>query len=171
MRNPRSASPAGLLLVYLRSKVVRRPLRKRTFGSVLQSDIQHGIVQGSSHEELKTEVVDTLGIAIRLSLLRLVPIENQAVSEGQASGGVSRLLIAVEDAASERGLNMTDNLLLEVFLGAESRRLVALPSLALGLRNGGLREWLARSREENASLSHEVSMKGSPYYRLGSHKD
>jgi hypothetical protein len=135
MRNPRSASPARSLLVYFHSKVVRRPLRKPTFSSVLQSDIQHGIVQGSSHEELKTEVVDTLGIAIRLSLLRSIPIENQAVSEGQASGRVGSLLIAVEDTAGKGSLNMADNLLLEVFLGVESRRLIALPSLALGLRN------------------------------------
>jgi hypothetical protein len=107
-----------------------------TLCAVLEADIEHGIVQRSSHEELETEIVDALRVPVGLFLLRLVPIENQAIPEGQAGGRVGSILIAIKHTPSERGLDMADNLLLEFALIMKPAGLVTLPGLALGLGNG-----------------------------------
>lgn len=115
-----------------------------TLGSVLLSNVQHSVVQSAAHEELKTEVVDTLGIAICLALLGSIPIKNQAVTEGQTGGRVGSMFIAVEHGTGKSGLDMTDNLLLEAIFASESARLVALPCVALGLGNRGYSEGVSQ---------------------------
>lgn len=70
-------------------------------------------------------------------LLRLVPIGDEAIAERQAGGGVGSLFVAVEQAAGQGGLDMTDDLTLEAILVLETLDRVLLPSGALGLGNGG----------------------------------
>lgn len=103
-----------------------------TLGSVLLAHVQHGVVQGTAHEELKTEVIDTLGIAVCLTLLSSVPVKNQAVTESQTGGRVGSMFVAVEHGTGKGGLDMTDNLFLEAIFASETTRLVALPCFSLG---------------------------------------
>lgn len=106
-----------------------------TLGNILQPHIEHGIVQGSSHEELQTEVVNTLGIAECLALLGLVPVGDESITEGQAGGCVRGSLVAVEHATGQGGFDMADNFLLKGVLVGDVLDLIPPPCLALGLGN------------------------------------
>lgn len=106
-----------------------------TFRDVLQAQIEHGIVHGTSHQELQTEIIHALAIGKSLTLLRLVPVGDQAITEGQRGGRVGGAFITVVQTASERSLNMTDNLLLESIDIREALYLMLGPSLSLGLGN------------------------------------
>jgi hypothetical protein len=82
-------------------------LQQHTFGNVLHADIEHGVVQSAPHQELETQVyqsmvsesqtlfqhclltVNPLLISKSMSLLRLVPLDDQAVTESQCSTCVS----------------------------------------------------------------------------------
>lgn len=114
-----------------------RRLAVLTLGSVLEADVEHGIVESTAHEEFETEVVDSLAVAVRLLLLCLVPIGNQTVAESQAGGGVGGLFVTVEQAAGQGGLDVTDDFTLEAVLVLEDLDRVLLPCRALGLRDGG----------------------------------
>jgi hypothetical protein len=138
MRNPRSVRPSVQLVHQschsLQSLTTAREVL--TFGNTLQAKVQHGIVQRTAHEKLQTEVVDTLGIGECLALLGFVPVLDEAVSECQTGGRVGSVLIAVIQTASERGLDMADDLVLETVTISEAFDLVLGPGLALGLRDG-----------------------------------
>lgn len=108
-----------------------------TLGRVLEPDVEHGVVQSPSHQKLQAEVVDTLAVAVRLALLGLVPVGDEAVAERKARRCVRRRLIAVEHAAGQRGLDMADDLLLEASLVCKVLDLVLLPRLALRFGDGG----------------------------------
>lgn len=135
-----------------------------TLGRVLLSNIEHGIVQGAAHQKLKTEVVDALGVAVSLTLLGFVPVQDQTITEGQASGRIGGVLVAIEDASSERGFNMTDNLLLKVVLAPEATSLVFLPCLALGFGDGSYSRWLAS--RPNSPLTRGWWGNGCSWVRL-----
>lgn len=105
-------------------------------GDVLLADVEHGVVEGPAHEELEAQVVDPLAIGEGVALLGPVPLQDEAVPEGQAGGGVCGLLVAVEDAAREGGLDVADDLALEAILVLEPLGLVLGPGLPLGLRDG-----------------------------------
>lgn len=153
IRKPSSARPAARSC---QQAVIKLNLSLLTLGSVLLAHVQHGVVQGAAHEELKTEVVDTLRIAVCLTLLSSVPIKNQAVTESQTGGRVGSMFVAVEHGTGKGGLDMTDNLLLEAIFASESTRLVALPCFALGFGNRSYSESVSESlepyrlREQNA---------------------
>jgi hypothetical protein len=66
--------------------------------------------------------VYTLLVGKSLRLLSLVPVENQAVSEGEGRAGVGGGLIAVVQGAGEGGLDVADGLFLELFGGREGLR-------------------------------------------------
>lgn len=104
---------------------------------MLQSHVEHGIVQGTAHEEFQTEIVDALGIAECLALLGLVPLDDETITEGQTGGGVRSSLVAVEHAASQGSLDMTDDLSLKVVLVADGLDLVPPPCFTLGLGDRG----------------------------------
>ncbi|GJC79271.1 hypothetical protein ColLi_02109 [Colletotrichum liriopes] len=104
-----------------------------TLGNVLQADVQHGVVEGATHEELEREVVDALSVDEGLALLSLVPLLDQTVTEGQAGGGVGSCLIAVEHAASQSGFDMADHLRFELVLALERSGLSLGPCGALRL--------------------------------------
>lgn len=104
-----------------------------TLCDILLSNVKHSIVQSSAHQELETEIVDSLGIAICLTLLGPIPVKNQAVAESQAGGGVGGIFVAIEHGSSQSSFNMTDNLLLKAVLVAETLGLVSLPSITLRL--------------------------------------
>jgi hypothetical protein len=114
-----------------------------TLGGVLLPNIEHGIVEGSAHQKLETEVVNALGIAIRLLLLSLVPVENEAITESQACGGVGGVLVAIEHASREGSFNMAHNFLLEALFAGESNGLGLLPGFALRFGDGRWSRWLA----------------------------
>lgn len=105
-------------------------------GDVLLADVEHGVVEGPAHEELQTQVVDPLAVGKGVALLRPVPLQDEAVPEGQAGRGVCSLLVAVEDAARQGGLDVADDLALEAILVLETLGLVLGPSLPLGLGDG-----------------------------------
>lgn len=106
-----------------------------TLGDILEANVQHGIVERPAHEELQTQVVDPLTIGEGLALLGTVPFQDQAVAEGQAGGRVGGRLVAVEHAASQRRLDMTNHLVLELILVLEAVDLVLGPCLTLWLGN------------------------------------
>jgi len=108
---------------------------KTSLGEILLSNVEHSIVQGSSHQELQAEVVDTLAVSKGLTLLGAIPLKDQTITESQAGGGVSGSLVAVEHATSQRGLDMADNLALEAILVLEAGALVFQPGLALRFRD------------------------------------
>lgn len=105
-------------------------------GDVLLADVEHGVVEGPAHEELQAQVVDPLAVGEGLALLGPVPLQDEAVPEGQAGGGVCGLLVAVEDTARQGGLDVADDLALEAILVLEALGLVLGPSLPLGLGDG-----------------------------------
>ena len=104
-----------------------------TLGSVLEAHVQHCVVQRSSHQELETEVVNTLRVAVGLALLGLVPVEDQAITEGKASCRIGSLLVAIEHASGESRLDMANDFLFETLGIVEWMGLVSLPSLTLRL--------------------------------------
>lgn len=53
----------------------------RTFGSVFEANVEHGIVKSTSHEKFEAEVVDSLVVAEGLLLLCPIPIGNETVAE------------------------------------------------------------------------------------------
>lgn len=108
---------------------------QHTFGGVLEAYIENGIVEGTAHEKLQAEVVDTLGIAVGVALLRLVPIGNEAVTEGQAGGGVGGLFVAVEQAAGQGGLDVADDLAFEAVCVFKILDRMAAPCLTLRFRD------------------------------------
>lgn len=105
-------------------------------GDVLLANVKHGVVEGAAHQELQTEVVDALAVGKGLTLLGPVPLEDEAVPEGQAGGGVCCPFVAVVDTAGEGRLDVADDLVLEAVLVLEAIGLVLGPSLPLGFRNG-----------------------------------
>lgn len=105
----------------------------RTLGNVLCADVQHGIIQSSSHQELQTQIVHSLAVTVSLALLGLVPIRDQTVPKGKTCGRVRCNLIAIEHAPSQGRFHMADNFLLEAILVAEAGYLVFFPGLTLGL--------------------------------------
>ena len=107
--------------------------RKHTFSHVLQSNVQHGIVKSSTHQEFQTEIVDPLPIREGLPLLCAVPLRDQPVPECKTGGGIRSSLIAVEHAASKCSLNMANDLLLELILGGEAVGSEFLPRFPLRL--------------------------------------
>jgi hypothetical protein len=58
--------------------------------------------------------VYTLLVGKGLTLLRLVPVQDQAIPEGKGSSSVSGRLIAVEEGARKRSLDMADSVFGEV---------------------------------------------------------
>lgn len=116
-------------------RIIHRLLDLLTLCRILLTHIEHGVVKSTTHQELKTEVVDALGIAVGLSLLSPVPVKNQAVAESQTCRRVGCMLITIENRASEGGLDMTHNLLLEAIFASKALRLVALPGFALRFGN------------------------------------
>lgn len=107
-----------------------------TLSHILQPNIQHGIIQRSPHQELQTQIVHPLTIRKGLSLLGVVPVGDQSVSESERSSSVCSGLVAVEHGASQGGLDMADDLLFEVFFCAEWTGADRLPLFALWLRDG-----------------------------------
>lgn len=112
-------------------------IRKPSLCNILLADIQHGIIEGTAHEKLEREVVDTLGVGKGLALLCPVPLQDQAVTEGQRRGGVGGRFVAVEHRAGEGRLDMLDDLGLEALLLLEALGAVFGPCFALWLRDGG----------------------------------
>lgn len=108
-----------------------------TLGSILQANIQHSIIQSPTHEEFETKVVNALGVPISLSLLRLVPVKNQAVTKSQAGSRVGSPLVNIEHTPGKGCFDMAHNFLLELVWIFETGSLAALPGLALRLRNRG----------------------------------
>lgn len=104
---------------------------------ILCTNVQYGIVQGTAHQELETEVVDALGVGQGLSLLGPVPLLDQTITDGQTGSRVRGRLVAVEQAASQVGLDMANDLFLELVLGLEALEGIFVPSFALRLGNGG----------------------------------
>jgi len=79
-----------------------------------------------------------------LSLLRLVPVQDQSVPEGESGSGIGSTLIAIVQGARESGLNVAHGLFLEVFWGREglgglssSQPPVPVSSAAMQLVNVG----------------------------------
>jgi hypothetical protein len=66
----------------------------------------------------------------------MIPLCDQAVSEGQTGSGVRGRLVAVEHATRERRLDMAHDFFLEVLGGREGLRAVLLPGSALVLGDG-----------------------------------
>lgn len=110
-------------------------LNQRTLCSILLTHVEHSIVKSTAHQELETEVIHALGVAISLSLLSSVPIKDQAITESQTGSRVGSMFIAVEDRAGKSGLDMADNLFLEAFFASKATRLVALPCFTLRFGN------------------------------------
>lgn len=114
-----------------------------TLGHILQAHVEHGIVQSSSHQEFQTQVVNALGIAEGLALLGLIPVGNEAITEGQTGGRVRSGFIAVKHATRQGGLDMADNLLLKAILVGDALDLVPPPCFALGFGDRGWRKKVA----------------------------
>jgi hypothetical protein len=91
--------------------------------------IEHGIVQSAAHQELEGQIytsqpcsrrssdaptVYTFLVAKGLCLLCLIPVEDQAVAEGERSSGIGGGFIAVVEGTRKGRLDMTDSLSLEV---------------------------------------------------------
>ena len=108
---------------------------QHTFRSFLHAHIQHSIVQSAAHQKLERQVVNTLLIGERLILLRLVPLNDQAVSESQRSSRVCCKLIDVVQGACERGLDMSDHCIFELFGCCELASGLCTPSAISCLAN------------------------------------
>lgn len=117
-----------------------------TLCRVLLANVEHGIVEGAAHEELEGEVVDALRVGKGLALLRLVPVDDKLVAEGQAGGRVGGRLVAIEHRASQRRLHVPDHRLLKVIRVTEARHLVLQPGRPLALGNRGCSESHANQR-------------------------
>jgi hypothetical protein len=63
--------------------------------------------------------VHPLLICESLRLLRLVPVQDESVPEGERGSSIGSTLIAVVQRTRESGLNVADSLLLKVFRGSE----------------------------------------------------
>jgi hypothetical protein len=109
--------------------------RALTLGRVLETHVQHGIVESAAHEEFETEVVDALWVAEGLTLLSTVPVENKLVAKRQTGGRICGILVAIEHASGEGRLNMAHDLLLKVLRSFEGLDLTPLPCLTLRLRD------------------------------------
>lgn len=114
-----------------------------TLGDVLQAHIENGVVQGTAHEELEGEIVDTLGVAECLALLGPVPLGDEAVAESQGGSRVGGRLVAVVQAAGEGSLDMADDLFLETLDVLEGLGFVLGPGRTLRLGDRGCGERLA----------------------------
>lgn len=105
----------------------------QTLCNVFESNVQHRIVQRSTHQELQAQIVDTLGICERLPLLCAIPFRNQLIPERQTRRRIGCRLVTVEHASSKGSLDMADNFLFE-FLGIlKALCLELLPSCTLAL--------------------------------------
>lgn len=137
-RQPAQATIAQRSVVLLVNDVfdAKTQLRQAGLGHVLLANVQHGIVEGTAHEELEREVVDALAVGKRVALLGPVPLQDQSVAEGQRRGRIGGRLVAVEHATGEGRLDMPDYLSLEGVLLLEALGAVFGPRLALGLRDG-----------------------------------
>lgn len=115
-------------------------------GNVLLANVEHGIVESAAHEEFEREVVDALAVGKCLALLGLVPLQNQAVTEGQARGGIGCGFVAVEHAAGQCRLDVSNDFILEAVLASKGLDLVFGPCCTLGLWDGGYRtvSWSAK---------------------------
>lgn len=134
MRKPSSERPSTLCVSKC-ANLRNMEEEDRTLGHILQSNVQHGIVQGSAHQELQTQVVDSLSICKGLSLLCLVPFGDQAISECQTGRGIGCRLIAIEHATSKCSFDMSNDLFLKIFLVYEGLGLEFLPCGALWFGN------------------------------------
>jgi hypothetical protein len=103
----------------------------RAFGNILQSHVQHSIIQSSTHQELQTQVVDTLGITESLSLLSAVPLCDQSISECQTGSSICSGLVAIEHRSGKGSFDMANDLLLEFVFICEGMSLELLPCCAL----------------------------------------
>lgn len=106
---------------------------KLTSRQILQPNIQHCIIQRSTHQELEREIIHPLGIGQSLTLLSSIPLRDEAVAEGQRSRSVRGRLVAVEHAAGQRRLDVAHDLALEFFGRAEGLGGELLPCFPLGL--------------------------------------
>lgn len=116
-------------------------LRNLTLGGILQTNVEHSIVQSASHQEFETEIIHTLRVAVGVTLLSAIPVKDQSITESQAGSRVGSVLVAIVQASSKSGFDMADNLFLEAILVLEAGGLVSLPSLTLGF---GDRSWWLR---------------------------
>ena len=112
-------------------------IRHHTLRDVLCANVEYGIVQRATHQEFETKVVDTLGVGQGLTLLSPVPLLDQTITDGEAGGRVCGRLVAVEQATSQVGLDVANDLFLELILGPEAFKGIFVPSLTLRLGNRG----------------------------------
>lgn len=133
IRKPRSLRPS---VNCQQTNLTCQNLEDLTLSNILEPNIQHSIIKRSPHQELQTEIIDSLPIRKRLSLLRPVPLRNQTVSERKTSSRIRRSLVTVKHASRQCGLDMADNFPLEVFLGGEAFSCELLPCCSLGLGDG-----------------------------------
>lgn len=94
-----------------------KPIHTLT-GDILGAGVDHGIVEGAAHEELEGKVVDTLLVLEGLLLLRLVPADDEVVTDGERGTGVGSGVIAVVDGTRECGFDVADNLSLHAMTSA-----------------------------------------------------
>lgn len=133
MRKPRSVRPSASVLDLTKSIPL---LGRLTCSDILLVNIQHRIVQCSAHQEFEGQIysilaplhgtdlpdvltVDPFLVCEGLSLLCLVPVQDQSVPEGKSGSSIGSALIAIVQGTGESGLNVADSLLLEVLGGGE----------------------------------------------------
>lgn len=111
-----------------------------TLGGVLETHVQHSIVESAAHEEFETEVVDALWVSEGLTLLSTVPVQNELVAKCQTSRRIRSVFVTIEHASGKGRLDMANDFVLEVLWSFESLVLAPLPCLTLRLGNGGFTE-------------------------------
>lgn len=121
-------------IIAIKCESAKKP---HTLGDVLQANIQHRIIQGPAHQKLQAQVIHSFGIAVRLTLLRPVPVSDETVAKGKARSRISGDFVAVEHASGEGGFHMAHNFLFEPVSVSEAGYLVSLPGFPLRLGDGG----------------------------------
>lgn len=73
------------------------------------------------HYIVQPKLLTVYALLVRksLRLLRLVPVQDQSVSEGQSCAGIRGRLIAIVQRTRKCGFDVADGLFLEVFGGRE----------------------------------------------------
>lgn len=79
---------------------------------ILDVVVENGVIERSAHQKLEGEVVDTLLILEGLLLLSLVPVDDQAITNGECGTAVCGLIVAVVEGTSESGFDMANDIFL-----------------------------------------------------------
>lgn len=103
---------------------------------LLHVNVDEGVLESTTHEELKRQIVNSLDILVLVVGLSVVPGLEESVTNGEGGSLVSTKVVEVETGASKSVLDVVHDLLLDVLLAGGKVSAHELPHLFLTLLGG-----------------------------------